>query len=154
MSVLIALERLTKKFGDLVAVDDVTLTVSRGEVLGFLGPNGAGKSTTMKIVAAFLEPTSGRAEVCGFNVVRDPVEVKRRMGYLPEGAPTYGEMTPQSYLGFVAAIRGYDGAERRRRVGAAVEKLALEQVLRQPIETLSKGYQRRVGLAQAILHDP
>jgi ABC-2 type transport system ATP-binding protein len=92
--------------------------------------------------------------VCGFDVVRDPVAVKRRMGYLPEGAPTYGEMTPQSYLGFIAAIRGYDGAERRRRVAAAVEKLALEQVLRQPIETLSKGYKRRVGLAQAILHDP
>ncbi len=154
MTVLIALDRLTKKFGDLVAVDNVTLTVSRGEVLGFLGPNGAGKSTTMKIVAGFLEPTSGRAEVCGFNVVRDPVAVKRKMGYLPEGAPTYGEMTPLSYLGFIAAIRGFDGAERRRRVDAAVEKLALEQVLRQPIETLSKGYKRRVGLAQAILHDP
>jgi len=154
VTVLIALDRLTKKFGDLVAVDNVTLTVSRGEVLGFLGPNGAGKSTTMKIVAGFLEPTSGRAEVCGFNVVRDPVAVKRKMGYLPEGAPTYGEMTPLSYLGFIAAIRGFDGAERRRRVDAAVEKLALEQVLRQPIETLSKGYKRRVGLAQAILHDP
>jgi len=154
VSVLIALDGLTKKFGDLVAVDDVTMTVSRGEVLGFLGPNGAGKSTTMKIVAGFLEPTSGSAVICGYNVVRDPVAVKRRMGYLPEGAPTYGEMTPQSYLRFIAAIRGYDGAEKHRRVAAAVEKLALEQVLRQPIETLSKGYKRRVGLAQAILHDP
>ncbi len=154
MSVLIALDGLTKKFGDLVAVDNVTMNVSRGEVLGFLGPNGAGKSTTMKIIAGFLEPTSGRAEVCGLDVVRDPVAVKRRMGYLPEGAPTYGEMTPQSYLEFVAAIRGYDGASKRRRVAAAVEKLALEQVLRQPIETLSKGYKRRVGFAQAILHDP
>lgn len=154
MPVLIALDSLTKKFGDLVAVDNVTMTVSRGEVLGFLGPNGAGKSTTMKIIAGFLEPTSGRAQVCGIDVVRDPVAVKRRMGYLPEGAPTYGDMTPQSYLGFVAAIRGFDGAQRRRRVDAAVEKLALEQVLRQPIETLSKGYKRRVGFAQAILHDP
>jgi len=152
--VLIALDSLTKKFGDLVAVDNVTMTVSRGEVLGFLGPNGAGKSTTMKIIAGFLEPTSGRAQVCDIDVVRDPVAVKRRMGYLPEGAPTYGDMTPQSYLGFVAAIRGFDGAQRRRRVDAAVEKLALEQVLRQPIETLSKGYKRRVGFAQAILHDP
>lgn len=154
MPVLIALDSLTKKFGDLVAVDNVTMTVSRGEVLGFLGPNGAGKSTTMKIIAGFLEPTSGRVQVCGIDVVRDPVAVKRRMGYLPEGAPTYGDMTPQSYLGFVAAIRGFDGAQRRRRVDAAVEKLALEQVLRQPIETLSKGYKRRVGFAQAILHDP
>ena len=154
MPVLIALDSLTKKFGDLVAVDNVTMTVSRGEVLGFLGPNGAGKSTTMKIIAGFLEPTSGRAQVCDIDVVRDPVAVKRRMGYLPEGAPTYGDMTPQSYLGFVAAIRGFDGAQRRRRVDAAVEKLALEQVLRQPIETLSKGYKRRVGFAQAILHDP
>jgi ABC-2 type transport system ATP-binding protein len=130
------------------------MTVSRGEVLGFLGPNGAGKSTTMKIIAGFLEPTSGRALVCGIDVVRDPVAVKRRIGYLPEGAPTYGDMTPQSYLGFIAAIRGFDGVEKHRRVDAAVEKLALEQVLRQPIETLSKGYKRRVGFAQAILHDP
>ena len=154
MTAMIELDRLTKRFGALVAVDDVTLTVARGEVLGFLGPNGAGKSTTMKIVAGFLEPTSGSATVCGHNVVVEPVAVKRRIGYLPEGAPTYGDMTPLSYLGFIAEIRGFDGAEKRRRVDAAVEKLGLEQVLRQPIETLSKGYKRRVGFAQAILHDP
>ena len=154
MSAMIELDHLTKRFGALVAVDDVTLTVSRGEVLGFLGPNGAGKSTTMKIVAGFLEPTSGRATVCGHDVAAEPVAVKRRIGYLPEGAPTYGDMTPHSYLGFIAEIRGFDGAEKRKRVDAAVEKLGLQRVLRQPIETLSKGYKRRVGFAQAILHDP
>ena len=151
---MIELDRLTKRFGALIAVDDVTMTVARGEVLGFLGPNGAGKSTTMKIVAGFLEPTSGSATVCGHNIMAEPVAVKRSIGYLPEGAPTYGDMTPASYLGFIAEIRGFDGAEKRKRVDNAVEKLGLERVLRQPIETLSKGYKRRVGFAQAILHDP
>ncbi len=154
MTTMIELDHLTKRFGALVAVDDISMSVARGEVLGFLGPNGAGKSTTMKIVAGFLEPTSGSAMVCGHNVVAEPVAVKKRIGYLPEGAPTYGDMTPTSYLGFIAEIRGFDGAEKRRRVDAAVEKLGLERVLRQPIETLSKGYKRRVGFAQAILHDP
>lgn len=154
MSAMIELDHLTKRFGALIAVDDVTMTVARGEVLGFLGPNGAGKSTTMKIVAGFLEPTSGSATVCGLDVAADPVAVKRRIGYLPEGAPTYGDMTPASYLGFIAEIRGFNGAEKSKRVAASVEKLGLERVLRQPIETLSKGYKRRVGFAQAILHDP
>jgi gliding motility-associated transport system ATP-binding protein len=108
----------------------------------------------MKMVTGFLEPTSGSASVCGHEVLDDPVAVKRVLGYLPEGAPTYGDMTPLSYLGFVAQIRGYDGAEKRRRIDAVVEKVALEEVLRQPIETLSKGFKRRVGLAQAMLHDP
>jgi ABC-2 type transport system ATP-binding protein len=151
---MIELDHLTKRFGALVAVDDISMSVSRGEVLGFLGPNGAGKSTTMKIVAGFLEPTSGIAKICGHDVTVDPVAVKRRIGYLPEGAPTYGDMTPMSYLGFIAEIRGFDGAEKRRRVDMSVERLGLERVLRQPIETLSKGYKRRVGFAQAILHDP
>ena len=154
MSTMIELDHLTKRFGALVAVDDISMSVSRGEVLGFLGPNGAGKSTTMKIVAGFLEPTSGIAKICGHDVTVDPVAVKRRIGYLPEGAPTYGDMTPISYLGFIAEIRGFDGAEKRRRVDMSVERLGLERVLRQPIETLSKGYKRRVGFAQAILHDP
>jgi len=154
LSTMIELDHLTKRFGALVAVDDISMSVSRGEVLGFLGPNGAGKSTTMKIVAGFLEPTSGIAKICGHDVTVDPVAVKRRIGYLPEGAPTYGDMTPISYLGFIAEIRGFDGAEKRRRVDMSVERLGLERVLRQPIETLSKGYKRRVGFAQAILHDP
>ncbi|MDD9913112.1 MAG: ABC transporter ATP-binding protein, partial [Rhodospirillaceae bacterium] len=151
---MIDLDRLNNRCGALGAVDDVSMTVARGEVLGFLGPNGAGKSTTMKIVAGFLEPTSGSATVCGHNVMAEPVAVKRRIGYLPEGAPTYGDMTPASYLGFIAEIRGFNGAEKQKRVAMAVEKLGLERVLRQPIETLSKGYKRRVGFAQAILHDP
>ena len=151
---MIETRELTKRFGLITAVDNVSLSVEAGEVLGFLGPNGAGKSTTMKMVAGFLEPTSGSASVCGHDVLEDPVAVKRALGYLPEGAPTYGDMTPLSYLGFIAQIRGFDGAERRRRIDAVVDKVALQEVLRQPIETLSKGFKRRVGLAQAMLHDP
>lgn len=154
MANMIEIRHLTKRFGLITAVDDVSLSVDTGEVLGFLGPNGAGKSTTMKMVAGFLEPTSGTASVCGHEVLEDPVAVKRSLGYLPEGAPTYGDMTPLSYLGFVAQIRGFDGAEKRRRIDAVVDKVALEEVLKQPIETLSKGFKRRVGLAQAMIHDP
>jgi ABC-2 type transport system ATP-binding protein len=154
MTEMIVLKNLTKRFGSLLAVDDISMTVGKGEVLGFLGPNGAGKSTTMRMIAGFIEPTSGTAEVAGFDVTRDPVEVKRRIGYLPEGAPTYGDMTPESYLGFIAGIRGFDGSERRRRIDGVVAKVELEHVMRQPIETLSKGFKRRVGLAQALIHDP
>ena len=151
---MIALNNLSKWFGDLVAVDRINLSVGRGEVLGFLGPNGAGKSTTMKMVAGFLEPSDGSAIVCGHDVVKQPVEVKKRIGYLPEGAPTYGDMTPRSFLKFIAEIRGFDGAERDKRIDEVVEKVILGEVMSQPIETLSKGFKRRVGLAQAILHDP
>lgn len=151
---MIELENLSKHFGSLVAVDGIGLSVGKGEVLGFLGPNGAGKSTTMKMIAGFLEPTGGIARVCGVDVMADPVAVKRRIGYLPEGAPTYGDMTPRRFLDFVAQVRGFDGAERRRRIDEVVEKVILASVLDQPIETLSKGFKRRVGLAQAIIHDP
>lgn len=154
MPTLIETRNLTKRFGTITAVDDVTLSVDKGEVLGFLGPNGAGKSTTMKMVTGFLEPTAGTATVCGFDVLDDPVSVKSSLGYLPEGAPTYGDMTTLAYLGFIAQIRGFDGAEKRKRVDAAVAKVALEEVLHQKIETLSKGFKRRVGFAQSILHDP
>jgi ABC-2 type transport system ATP-binding protein len=154
MTRMITLDGLTKTFGPLVAVDNVTMSVDSGEVLGFLGPNGAGKSTTMKMVAGYIEPTSGTATVCGHDVTRDPVVVKRSMGYLPEGAPTYGDMTPLSYLGFIAEIRGFDGAEKKRRIEEVIDKVTLQEVLRQPIDTLSKGFKRRVGLAQAMLHDP
>ncbi|WP_460019481.1 ABC transporter ATP-binding protein [Magnetospira thiophila] len=151
---MIVLESLRKSFGPVVAVDGIDLRVQRGEVLGFLGPNGAGKSTTMKMIAGFLDPDSGTARVCGHDVVDDPVAVKRCLGYLPEGAPSYGDMTPAAFLGFVAGIRGFDGSRRRDRVDRAVERTALQEVLHRPINTLSKGFRRRVGLAQAILHDP
>ena len=154
MTAMIELDDLSKHFGDLVAVDGISLTVAKGEVLGFLGPNGAGKSTTMKMLAGFLEPTDGSAKVCGFDVVKEPVMSKGQIGYLPEGAPTYGDMSPRRFLEFVAEIRGFDGNERERCVDRVVEKVILQSVLDQPIETLSKGFKRRVGLAQAIMHDP
>jgi ABC-2 type transport system ATP-binding protein len=151
---LIEIERLTKRFGSFTAVDDVSFTVDRGEVVGFLGPNGAGKSTTMKMLAGFVTPSAGTARVCGHDVVDEPVAVKRCLGYLPEGAPTYPEMSVADFLGFVARIRGYHGGEARDRVARAMRLTSLEGVRLQPIETLSKGFKRRVGLAQALLHDP
>lgn len=154
MGAFIALQGLSKDFGSLKAVDSVSFSVNQGEVLGFLGPNGAGKSTTMKMIAGFLSPSAGMASVCGFDVVRDPLRAKSEMGYLPEGAPAYPDMTAAAFLNFIAAIRGFDGAERHRRVGVAVDRANLKGVLHQPIDTLSKGYRRRVGLAQALLHDP
>jgi ABC-2 type transport system ATP-binding protein len=154
MDVMIEVRRLTRRFGPILAVDDVSFSVARGEVLGFLGPNGAGKSTTMKLITGFLAPTSGSAVVCGADVVHDPIAAKRHIGYLPEGAPAYFDMTPAAFLRFIARIRGLDGDEARRRIGLAIERTALHGVLAQPIETLSKGFKRRVGLAQALLHDP
>ena len=154
MDAMIDVRRLQRRFGPILAVDDVTFTVARGEVLGFLGPNGAGKSTTMKMITGFLAPTSGTAIVCGADIVAAPIAAKRRIGYLPEGAPCYPDMTTASFLRFIARIRGFDGAEAHRRIDLAVERTALHSVLAQPIETLSKGYKRRVGLAQALLHDP
>ena len=151
---MIEISHLSKHFGPLKAVDDISLSVVPGEVLGFLGPNGAGKSTTMKMVTGFLAPDGGSVTVAGDDVVRNPLAVKRRIGYLPEGAPLYGDMTPRSFLGFIAEIRGFRGAEKARRVDAAVERTSLGDALEKPIETLSKGFKRRVGLAQAILHDP
>jgi ABC-2 type transport system ATP-binding protein len=154
LAALIEIERLTKRFGDFTAVDDVSFTVDRGEVLGFLGPNGAGKSTTMRMLAGFMPPTSGTARIAGADVVEEPVEAKRSLGFLPEGAPTYPEMTVAGFLDFTARIRGYRGAEREDRIAHAMRQTQLEGVRLQPIETLSKGFKRRVGLAQALLHDP
>ena len=151
---MIECRHLAKRFGPLVAVEDVSLDVQRGEVLGFLGPNGAGKSTTMKMVTGFLPPTSGTAIVCGADVTREPIRAKRHIGYLPEGAPAYPDMTPGGFLRFIARIRGFSGQEAERRIALAVERTTLGEVIEQPIETLSKGFKRRVGLAQAILHDP
>lgn len=154
MSEMISVRGLTKKFGALTAVDGIDLSVKSGEVLGFLGPNGAGKSTTMKMITGFLEPTAGAVSVCGHDIAREPVEAKRRIGYLPEGAPMYGDMTPAGFLDFIGGIRGFDGKERRRRIERVAERIQLEEVMYRPIDTLSKGFKRRVGLAQAILHDP
>ena len=154
MPALIEIERLTKRFGSFTAVDDVSFAVDRGEVVGFLGPNGAGKSTTMKMLAGFVTPSAGTARVCGHDVVDEPVAVKRCLGYLPEGAPTYPEMTVSGFLGFVARVRGYRGSEAEDRVARAMRLTSLEGVRLQPIETLSKGFKRRVGLAQTLLHDP
>jgi ABC-2 type transport system ATP-binding protein len=151
---LLEVRGLSRHFGPIAAVDDVSFAVDRGGVLGFLGPNGAGKTTTMRMIAGFLAPSAGTAIVCGADVGQDPVAVKRHLGYLPEGAPLYIDMTPAGFLEFIAAIRGLTGAERRRRIAEVVERMQLGGVLRQRIETLSKGYRRRVALAQAILHDP
>jgi len=145
---------LRKDFGVFTAVKDVSFEVRTGEVLGFLGPNGAGKSTTMKMITGFLTPTQGQSRVAGFDVSQQPIEVKRRIGYLPEGAPAYGDMTATAFLEFIARVRGYRGREIHRRVTTAIEKANLGGVIHKPIETLSKGFKRRVGLAQAILHDP
>ena len=148
------IEGLTRHFGSRIAVDSVTFTADTGEVVGFLGPNGAGKSTTMKMIVGFLPPTRGTARVLGRDVLQDPLGVKAAVGYLPEGAPAYPDMTPRAFLDFIAGIRGYDGAERRKRVGQVIELTRIEEVASQPVETLSKGYKRRVGLAQSLLHDP
>ena len=145
---------LSKRWGHLVAVDQLSFEVGAGEVLGFLGPNGAGKSTTMKMLTGFLTPTSGTALVNGHDIVNDSLAARRCMGYLPEGAPAYGEMTVRKFLEFVARARGFEGKEAIRAAGASIERLNLSAVPEQPIETLSKGFKRRVGLAQAILHDP
>jgi ABC-2 type transport system ATP-binding protein len=154
MDAMIDVRHLLRRFGPILAVDDVSFQVARGEVLGFLGPNGAGKSTTMKMITGFLAPTSGTAIVNGHDIIAAPIAAKRAVGYLPEGAPCYPDMTPASFLRFIARIRGFDGDEARRRIALAIERTALHGVLGQPIETLSKGYKRRVGLAQALLHDP
>ncbi len=151
---MIEISHLSKQFGPLKAVDDISLNVAPGEVLGFLGPNGAGKSTTMKMVTGFLPADSGSVRVGGDDVAENPMAVKRRIGYLPEGAPLYGDMTPRAFLHFVAEIRGFRGTDKQRRVDEAVARTSLQSVLEKPIETLSKGFKRRVGLAQAILHDP
>ena len=151
---MLEIRHLVKYFGPNRAVDDVSFTVPRGEVLGFLGPNGAGKSTTMKMITGFLAPTAGTAVICGHDILRQPIAAKKCIGYLPEGAPAYPDMTPADFLDFIAHIRGFSGDEAKRRISQVVEMIRISEVLHQPIETLSKGYKRRVGVAQALLHDP
>jgi ABC-2 type transport system ATP-binding protein len=151
---MIEINSLSKKFDRVTAVDDLSFTVKEGEVLGFLGPNGAGKSTTMKVITGFLSPSSGIVTIDGFDITKNPIEAKALIGYLPEGAPCYGDMTTLGFLNFIAQIRGYSGEELRRRVQHVVDEVDLKSVCQQTIETLSKGFKRRVGLAQAIMHDP
>jgi ABC-2 type transport system ATP-binding protein len=154
MTAMIEVAGLAKRFGPFTAVDHVSFSVEHGEVLGFLGPNGAGKSTTMKMITGFLTPSAGTARVCGHDVVAAPIPAKAALGYLPEGAPAYPDMTPIGFLRFCADVRGLKGGARSARIDDAVAKVELQDVLEQPIDTLSKGFKRRVGLAQAILHDP
>jgi ABC-2 type transport system ATP-binding protein len=151
---MIKVENLVKAFGHKRAVDDVSFSVERGEVLGFLGPNGAGKSTTMRVVTGFYPPTSGRVTVGGYDIVEEPLPAKRLLGYLPENAPGYADMTVHGFLSFAAELRGLAGGARKRAVGRAVETCFLENVLHQTIDTLSKGYKHRTCLAQSIIHDP
>ncbi len=151
---MIEVKGLCKSYGAKRAVNGVSFSVQRGDILGFLGPNGAGKSTTMKMITGFLRPSAGTAIVGGFDVTADPVAVKRQIGYLPESAPAYGEMTVQEFLIFIAETRGFRGNARTAPVDRAVRLTHLEGVRHQTIETLSKGFKQRVGFAQALLHDP
>ena len=151
---LIEIEGLTKRFGGFTAVDNVSFKVRRGEVLGFLGPNGAGKSTTMRMLAGFMNPTAGTARIMGHDVQTDSVAARRQLGFLPEGAPTYPEMSVEGFLRFCARVRGFTGSELADRVDHALGLTTLRGVRLQTVETLSKGFKRRVGLAQALLHDP
>jgi ABC-2 type transport system ATP-binding protein len=152
---MIEVKGLVKTYGSKRAVDNVTFSVKRGEILGFLGPNGAGKSTTMKMITGFVRPDSGTALIEGVDVLKDPVSVKRKLGYLPENAPAYPEMTVQEFLGFIAEVRGFrTRSARDNQVDRAIGLTHLSTVRRQTIETLSKGYKQRVGFAQALLHDP
>ena len=151
---MIKVENLVKSFGAKRAVDDVSFSVERGEVLGFLGPNGAGKSTTMRIITGFYPPTSGRVTVGGFDIVEDPLPAKRLIGYLPENAPGYADMTVFGFLAFAADLRGLTGDAKKKAIHRSVETCMLEGVLYQTIDTLSKGYKHRTCLAQSIIHDP
>jgi ABC-2 type transport system ATP-binding protein len=151
---MIRVQNLCKHFDDVFAVKNLSFTVAEGEVLGFLGPNGAGKSTTMKIISGFLAPSDGSVTVCGFDVTTDTHRVQELMGYLPEGAPAYGEMTVKAFLDFIAQVRGFKGPQKEQRLQAVIDQVQLQSVLGKVIDSLSKGFVRRVGIAQAIMHDP
>ncbi len=154
MSALVSVQNLHKNFGDFHAVSGVSLSVNKGEVLGFLGPNGAGKTTTMRMLTGYLIPTEGKIEICGVDVLQDPRSAQKHIGYLPEGGPLYNDMTPATFLRFIANIRGLKGGLLEERMDYVVKNLNLSNVFNQTIDTLSKGYKRRVALAQAIIHDP
>ena len=151
---MISVSNLTKKFGNFTALDNLSINVKKGEVLGFLGPNGAGKSTTMKMITGFIKPTNGTIKIKDMNVETNQIECKKLIGYLPEGAPLYGDMTPINMLKFVAYIRGMNSQEFKKALDNVVVQTEITDVINQPIDTLSKGYKRRVGLAQALIHNP
>src|SRR6185436_1606743 len=151
---MIKVHNLAKAFGTKRAVDGISFSVERGEVLGFLGPNGAGKSTTMRMITGFIPPTEGSVTVGGFDIVENPIEARRLIGYLPENAPAYTDMTVFGFLNFAAEIRGLRGEAKKKAVARAVEMCFLESVLHQSVETLSKGYRHRTCFAQSVIHDP
>ncbi|MDR4506946.1 MAG: ATP-binding cassette domain-containing protein [Candidatus Brocadiaceae bacterium] len=151
---MIRIDKLNKSFGPIIAVKDVSFTVEKGEVLGFLGPNGAGKSTVMKILACFLKPDSGTATICGYDILRNPIEARQSIGYLAENVPLYNDMTVGDFLDFICDARGIEGNARKQSIDRVVPMCSIESVFHQTIETLSKGYKRRVGLAQSLIHDP
>ncbi len=151
---MIEVQNLTKRYGPTLAVSDVSFDVQKGEILGFLGPNGAGKTTTMRVITGYLPPTAGKVSVAGFDVAEEPLEAKKRIGYLPESPPVYTDMRVEEYLAFVARIKGVARREIKTRIGEVSEKCAITEVVRRQIGKLSKGYRQRVGLAQAIIHNP
>jgi gliding motility-associated transport system ATP-binding protein len=151
---VIEVQHLTKQYGPVIAVNDVSFRVERGEILGFLGPNGAGKTTTMRILTGYMPATDGRAVVAGFDVFEQPIEAKRRTGYLPESPPLYPDMTVKEYLDFVARVKGVPSAERRDRIKRVAERVRISEMADRMCSKLSKGYRQRVGLAQAIIHNP
>jgi len=151
---MIEVQGLTKFYGNKAAVDNLTFSVEQGEVVGFLGPNGAGKTTTMRVLSCFMPPTSGSAKVAGYDIHADSIEVRRRIGYLPEHVPLYTELTVTQYLNFVAEAKAVPRVQRRQKVGEVIERCLLHDVRGRIINTLSKGYRQRVGLAQALLGDP
>jgi len=151
---MIEVQHLTKFFGDKLAVDDISFTVKRGEVLGFLGPNAAGKSTTMRMITGFLPPTSGTAVIGGSDIIKNSLKARKKIGYLPENAPAYPDMTVMGFLEFIAGIRGLSGASKKSRMEETMERCFLTEVRFQPISTLSKGFKQRVCFAQSIIHDP
>ena len=151
---MIQVKNLIKVFGTKVAVDDVSFSVEKGEVLGFLGPNGAGKSTTMRMVTGYFRPTSGSVQLCGIDMLEEPEQAKQRLGYLPENAPLYSDMTVASFLGFCAELRGIRGAARTKAIDRVLDLCFLDNVRNQSVDTLSKGYRHRTCFAQSIIHDP
>jgi len=151
---MIEVTNLSKRYGRHLAVRDVTFSVSKGEIVGFLGPNGAGKTTTLRMLTGFLPPTSGSATIAGFDIFRDSIEARKRIGYMPENVPLYDDMRVREYLTFRAQLKGLKGTEARRQVAHVIDTCGLDSVRRKMIKTLSKGYRQRVGLADALVHQP